>query len=180
MAQLRGSFSHQSGLAQRKRVGPITQRSEDRNLHPLDWLPFLFVCFVLFQFISFVFNPQNYRISCRVLQFVVSLRSEAESRKNNFSIPALSDTLSPLSIRIKMGSSKDIECFIKIDFPMRSENEVASWIELLRKTILQNLKTFDWWSLSFDRKAGFVWIMSQMSCGQLIRSWLVFSLSLSN
>jgi hypothetical protein len=31
-----------SGLAQRKRVGPITQRSEDRNLHPLNLtFPFL-------------------------------------------------------------------------------------------------------------------------------------------
>ena len=28
----------ESGLAQRQRVGPITQRSEDRNLHSLtDW-----------------------------------------------------------------------------------------------------------------------------------------------
>ena len=37
---LESSFVYPSGLAQRKRAGPITQRSEDRNLYPLPLLHF--------------------------------------------------------------------------------------------------------------------------------------------
>ena len=36
LVYIEGGFTpFRSGLAQRKRVGPITQRSEDRNLYPL-------------------------------------------------------------------------------------------------------------------------------------------------
>jgi hypothetical protein len=79
------SHSSQSGLAQRKRVGPITQRSEDRNFHPL-----IMMLLILFKLCSCPQGKTNIQgqsdstVSCRRAQFYITHRVKSHRHHSTF------------------------------------------------------------------------------------------------